>query len=364
MVLTFTRSGPQEGTYFCHPNQMNVLLPSNADDENITPTSVTAVDFIGPETPPTEMTYTLAKFWFAEIVRSFVDTACAAGLEVDELEYDQVVKLDEQANRAIKELPYYFQLDEVSRKRSVEIDKQRPYIAWQREMLHFGFHTRLSRLHRPFMTRGYKDPKYAYSRMICLRSARIVLELERSMRESKNGMHQQTTSRLWIIVHHVFMATVTLVMDYCCHRDDPRAAERRAEILECYKILERSNEESSIAKKGLAHLKNVMNEWRAETANDRQLEQASTGDNMSVPAVQQQPQAAQSNFATTQPIGSADMMPMYDTNGMSYMGGMDMSGIDLAQELWFDDGAFAANFDPQWDALFNILENQPGIYGM
>src|ERR1700734_2460266 len=78
------------------------------------------------------------------------------------------------------------------------------------------------------------------------------------------------SARLWIVVHHFFVATVTLVMDYVCHRDDPQAEERKKEILNCYKTLERSQEDSAIAKRGLAHLKQVMKDW--VTKSDGQTE--------------------------------------------------------------------------------------------
>lgn len=338
---------------------MNCLLPCNADDKDITPTSIISIDLTAPNAPPTEMTYSLAKVWLATIMRSFADTACAAGLEVDELEYDQVLRLDEQANACMKQLPYFFQLDDISRRRSEEIVRQRPYIGWQRELLHFGFHTRLSRLHRPFMTRGYKDPKYAYSRMICLRSARVVIELEKTMRDMGNVMHQQTTSRLWIIIHHFFMATVTLVMDYCCHRDDPRASERREEILECYRVLERNQEESPIARKGLAHLRQVMNDWRAEgSADGRKDANGETGTNSA-----QQPMSSDLVNGMEAPMVGSTNDAVYETPMIVDMAGLDPMGINLAQDLWFDNG-FGTNYDPQWDALFNALENQPGIYGM
>lgn len=373
-LLILSRSGPQEGTYLCHPSQMNVLQPTNTDDCYITRTEINR---IFPLDQPTEMCYVTMKYWLGSLIRSFTDLACSTGLEVDELEYDQVLLLDAQMNKCIKELPYFFQLDEASRARSKQIDAERPYIAWQREMLHFGIHTRLSRLHRPFLTRGYKDPKYAYSRMICLRSARCVIELEKSMRLSGNDMHSQSTSRLWIVIHHVFMATVTLVMDYCINRDDPRGEERKREILDCYAVLEMEKEGSDIAKKGLEHLKRVMSEWRSGTGNGSGSGDVTPGGNSNV--------IPQANHMTTaenvgQIVQGTQSVPLvtpqtYQNFGMenAQVGtgigsilaattNMDGTVMDFPPDLWLGPDAFEDA--GQWDSLFYELDNQSGAFGM
>jgi hypothetical protein len=46
--------------------------------------------------------------------------------------------------------------------------------------------------------------------MVCLSSARMVIQLEQNMREVAGGFNPDS-GRLWIIVHHTFVATVTLV---------------------------------------------------------------------------------------------------------------------------------------------------------
>lgn len=45
----------------------------------------------------------------------------------------------------------------------------RPYIALQRCVILYGLNNRLLRAHRPFMTRGYVDSKYAYSTASCIK---------------------------------------------------------------------------------------------------------------------------------------------------------------------------------------------------
>lgn len=50
-----------------------------------------------------------------------------------------------------------------------EIVQSRPYIAYQRCIVLYGLNNRLLRAHRPFMSKGYFDPKFAYSTDSCIK---------------------------------------------------------------------------------------------------------------------------------------------------------------------------------------------------
>lgn len=139
-----------------------------------------------------------------------------------------------------------------------------------RHMAHFGIHTRISRLHRPYLVRGAQDPRYAYSRMVCLRSARTVIELGKKM---TTQIQDLASIKIWSVNHHVFVSTVILVMDYCFNRDEPRAKERKEEILECFRILESSREDSTIATRGLQKLRTML---REKAGGDVSSEEEST----------------------------------------------------------------------------------------
>jgi hypothetical protein len=367
-------SGPQCGTYVCHPNQMNVSLPSNLDDEDLTPARAHS----RPLSEPTEMTYSIGKIELAQGIRELVDEAGKSGLEVEEMSYDQILRFDKKLTEILDGLPWFYKMDEDSRRKSAPLEKERPYIAWQRSFIHFGFHTRISRLHRPYLARGYKDPRYAYSRMICLRSARMVIEMEQQMRQLASGFNPDS-ARLWIVVHHVFVATVTLVMDYVSHRDDPQAAERKREILNCYKTLERSQEDSAIAKRGLAHLKQVMKDWMtksdnqpgkpaAVSENEPPRPPAVHDDDMNIPQIQPLNLTSISSTGVKFPKPPAypftavefPKPPAWPPETPDYTNSM---GLDLLQDIWQDPFDFTGmSSDPQWESLFRDLESQPGIY--
>jgi hypothetical protein len=313
-------SGPQCGTYVIHPDQMKVSLPTNHDDEELSPAGGRS----HPLSEHTDMTYTICKIQLATAIREIVDTASRAGVEVEELPYDQLLEFDRKLNSDLDGAPWFYKLDDASIQRSKIVEAERPHILLERTTLHFGYHTRICRLHRPYLARGYKDPRYAYSRMMCLRSARIVIKMGQKMQELAVGFNADC-GRNWIVAHHVFVATTILVMDHCNHRGDPQADTRKQEILSCYRILQRCHEESTVARTGLEQLKGVMNVWMRKS--DRRALLTDT------------------------------------LNPAGYPQNPTWRGGDEVQNSWMDSFELGElSGDPQWEVLFRDLESQPAIY--
>jgi hypothetical protein len=66
--------------------------------------------------------------------------------------------------------------------------------------------SRLLRLHRPYLSRGYNDPKYAASRDRCVHSARNLLALV-----GVAGRRCPTLLKFWILVFFTFSAVSEIV---------------------------------------------------------------------------------------------------------------------------------------------------------
>ncbi|KAL4998930.1 hypothetical protein BDV10DRAFT_184826 [Aspergillus recurvatus] len=246
--------GPNEGVYLLQPRHMNVNYPSNIDDE-IIPVSGTQYGF--PLSIPTSMSAFLCRIRLAELCREVVDTMPSLLLESpdvssqeQDVDYNLVLDLDARFQSFLHALPIFFKLDHRSIQQSLAICRERPYIAWQRTYLHFGINTRICRLHRPFHLEGFTNPKYAYSRMMCIRSAETVLSLRRSM-EDIGGLINLNPSRFWLIVQHVFLAAIILATDVSLKPDAPEAVPRREEVLAACRMLERSQHESATLKKAI-----------------------------------------------------------------------------------------------------------------
>lgn len=166
-----------------------------------------------PTSTATSMSYFLHRLRLADLCRQVVDTLPSVLLEPQDLDYDIVLMLDSKFQSLIKSLPTFFQLDPNSIQESLEVCQARPYIAWQRATLHFSINTYTCRLHRPFHLEGTKNPKYAFSRMMCVRSAHAVLELWRSMADLGDGVGLNP-ARFWTVAQHVFLAAITLAAEH------------------------------------------------------------------------------------------------------------------------------------------------------
>lgn len=239
------------GTYLIHPKQMAVDYPTNVDDADITAAGL----YAKPLSVPTCTTFMIFRNSTAAVFREIVDAALDQGIELEELPYQTVLELDRKLSDIVEEWPTFFRLDTKSCKESRKFDKCHPFLRHQRDMGNFGFHVRLSRLHRPYLARGATLQQYAYSRMVCLRSARTVVEVGKSLLASQDFR----PIKMWTVGHHIFVSTVILVMDYCFNREEPRAKERKEEIMGCFKLLENTQEYSTIAKQGLKRLRIFLN---------------------------------------------------------------------------------------------------------
>ncbi|KAF3896469.1 C6 zinc finger domain-containing protein [Trichophyton interdigitale] len=339
-------SGPQLGVYIVQPNQMHVDLPSNADDHEITPTACPNK----PLTEPTEVTYLILRCKLVRLFVDFMETANREGVGIHELEYDQILAFDKKIHKFLAGLPYFFQVEtegegfeELEKKRE-ELDKQRPYMKWQRLMAQFGACTRITRLHRPYLALGARDPRYAYSRMVCIKSARAVLEIERRMRNSV-GPSTPSPSKVWAIAYQLFLATTVLAMDYHFNRNEPRSEERAQEVLECCRALEAAAQSSVVAARGLKKLKEVAAKWGL----------------LSIINLEPKSVASQA--------GNDPMVPPKESAPMEYPGypqdGNCLQNMEVGSlgGLWGNVWEYNTATDyTQWDGIFQDLESNHGMF--
>ena len=251
---------------------MCVDLPTHIDDDDISTTEPS--DF--QPSAPTPTGYLIYRAKFASLCRETVDAMRPVSQEDQEVCYDVILGLDAKFQNFLNDLPAVFHLDQESIQKCQPLCKERPYIIWQRTMAHISIHTRLCRLHRPYHLKGMTDPKYAYSRRVCLRSAQIVLDLRRSMEESRDTVPiGLRPSRFWVIVQHVALAALTLATDVSFDGTAPDAEARKAKVLAAYEALERSTEEPcefrDVIKSNLRTLMSTLNKGREVDISQSQM---------------------------------------------------------------------------------------------
>lgn len=238
---------------------MNVRKPLHIEDDDLE-TGESNV----PLSIPTCMSYTLYRLRLAEVCREMVDETAPMHLQGQEIPYQKVLDLDNKLHCAYAELPAFFRFDQSSRRQYASLYRDRPAIAWQRAFIQQGYHSRLCRLHRQFFIRGAKDPRYSYSHVVSLQSARKVLEVKRIM-DDEEPLFSPNSSFFWAVMHHVFMAAVILLIDVCFNWDDILAEKRKEEVLDACRMLSRAQQSSSVAREGINAMMGILRKyWKQE----------------------------------------------------------------------------------------------------
>jgi hypothetical protein len=352
-MLSFM-SGTQWGTYHVHPNQMNVLRPANVDDDDV----ADVTNYGQSLSTPTNMSYLICRAKISEAAREIVDLASMAGLEVDELDYDTVLAMDKKLTGLLRGLPFFFQLDPSSRQKAKLIIEKRPYIGWQRSMINLSVYTRMARLHRPYHLRSSGEPLYAYSRMTCLHSARAVIHIKRSMDSEGEGPAMFPEScRLWPVVHHVLMATMVLLMDLCLNFSDNDVEQKKEEILNCCKLLEKSQEESSLAKQGIEIIQDFLIRHNLKSPAEIGDCNISEPERFNGPLTRKITKDPLESHLTNLPTDPVETAPMGDMLLDDSRWDSEASGQFSLADQWTEFFDLAATFQPpEWQELFTDLD--------
>lgn len=254
---------------------MNVLKPLNIEDEDIETSEIGL-----PLTTPTCMSYTHCRLRVAEVCREIVDKMAPEHLQGLDVPYDKVLELDRKLRDAHAQLPVFFRYDKTSRREYADLYRERPAIAWQRAFIQQGYHSRLCRLHRQYFVRGARDPRYSYSHVVSLQSARRVLEVKRIMDEEE-PLFTPNSSFFWAVMHHVFMAAVILLIDVCFNWDEILAEKRKEEVLDACRMLSRAQQSSPVAREGINAMMDILRKhWNQEKRVGLQPEPSSSAPDM------------------------------------------------------------------------------------
>lgn len=127
-----------------------------------------------------------------------------------------------------------------------------------------GVHSRIVRLHRPFLSRGYsRGSKFAYSRDQCLNSARIIVECHYNLRDLA------TTGTFWFVYSHTLGAAIVLFLDLFWSVDNELPSAELVEKMRIVSMLpEIFSTSSQISNPGLRTIVNsasrIVNDLAAE----------------------------------------------------------------------------------------------------
>ncbi|KAJ5954221.1 hypothetical protein N7501_008500 [Penicillium viridicatum] len=348
-------SGPQEWTYSIHPQHMIVQQPLNVEDEDIDH-SENGV----PLSTPTAMTYSLCRSKLAVVCREIVDEMAYYHFHEQEVPYEKILELDQKLHKICAELPSFFRFDQTSRREYSALYHERPTLAWQRALVQQGYHSRLCRLHRHYLVRGAKDPKYSYSHVVALRSARKVLEVKRIMDE-EDPVFIPHSSIIWAVMHHVFMAAAILLIDVCFNWDDILAEKRKEEVLDACRMLSRAQQSSPMAREGIKAMMGILRKhWKHEKrVSSRDLQEPSASSNSNSTTLN----ASRPDIPTPASLDPNTVaFPSQISKGQSTVYPSDyalLSPLPL-EDLWaemLESGANVELSTPDWTDLLTELTN-------
>lgn len=182
-----------------HPDQIKCALPANIEDEDLIDGQPIRPQ---PESVRTRMSFQLAKLKFAEISQRQIWQAN----NNNHPPYSFILSVDRELRKAMLELPAFFQPDNSNGPTSNDPKALVEY--YEKITLSLAIHSRMLRLHRPWLSRGYEDERFAYSKEQCIRAARASLR----MMSDNNGV-APFLEKWWIPLFYVTVSGMVVIID-------------------------------------------------------------------------------------------------------------------------------------------------------
>ncbi|KAL7419070.1 hypothetical protein Q5752_005906 [Cryptotrichosporon argae] len=182
------------------PDQIKTALPANVEDEDLVDGQPLRPQ---PVHVRTRMSFQLAKLKFAEISQRQIWQAN----NNNHPPYSFVLSVDRELRKAMLELPAFFQPD-ATRAAPTPTDPQALVEHYEKITLSLAIHSRMLRLHRPWLSRGYEDERFAYSKEQCIRAARASLR----MMSDQTGV-ARFLEKWWIPLFYVTVSGMVVIID-------------------------------------------------------------------------------------------------------------------------------------------------------
>ncbi|KAK7752527.1 hypothetical protein SLS62_005495 [Diatrype stigma] len=347
--LQSTNAGPQEGMYFINPKHVNVRLPKDCNDHEVA-LSEGNTPLAGGGSQPTSMAYCLARVRLAHLCREMTDTVPLKTSKLMAMPYEHIMALDKRFEDYLLNLPFFFQTDADSRERTKPLEMVYPRIPIMRYSIAAAAHSRRCRLHHRFLLRQAADPRYTYSRRVCLESARAVLDMYGDPQEEDRSSQMAAVARMEMTAHYTHLALVVMVMDLCFNRDEAGEDARKMEVKTALQMLERKKHVSALLGRSLDALRAVLQKHEVDLI-DRPP--SSTVHHHHATGLSREPelnQATLPDHAETQHAGPG--LDFQDRGGSTTL---DASFDELWQGVAQDEMELGTY---TWDSLFSALDTQ------
>ena len=333
-------SAPLEGSYSVNPRHMAVRRPRNADDDEL-------ID--GQEPPdhpmevPTSVSYFLQRIRLAEVCHSLLDRAQFGVLNPETMDYGQVMEVDAKFQKFMEDLPAFFSIDAAGLQDLPANDRRRGQtITAQRFTLNLLLHRQLCKLHLPYLARGTVEPRFAHSREMCLKSARIIIAMDKELKKER-FLLVSLRQRMNIVLRSIFIATIALVLDACLsgERDNVATGD---EVARAWIILEEAKDQSPVASKLLelsmqVLKKHQINHPALEAVQNRLAGQVHPNGTPPMTPDSGRRDISKNNMISQQPNAESEAAYL-ERQWQAMQGRMDLDSIDWDRLFWGLDAPF------------------------
>ncbi|RFU80864.1 fungal transcriptional regulatory [Trichoderma arundinaceum] len=331
---------PQEGFYLIQKNQMAVNKPRNANDEDI----IEGVEIRDrPATEATCISYFVQRIRLAEVCRGLLDRTPLGTTNSEAVVYKDVLDADAKINQFLQEVPDFFSLDCSSLDDLPVTDPRRsPFITAQRYMLSLLLHRQLCKIHLPYLAQGTVDPEYAYSRDVCLRSARVIFELDHQL-QRENLPFFNSRLRLAMVLRSVFLASIALVLNACLKGDSDESNEGGDEVAGAWKILHEAQGQFPPAAKLLELSIQILRKYKIKHRALDILQQQVSGLSPYGDSFPMTPESANQDLRMTtiqHSLGTETESTLMEQHWQVLEGKMDLNTIDWDKLFWGIDAPF------------------------
>ncbi|KAK9241398.1 hypothetical protein V1525DRAFT_393036 [Lipomyces kononenkoae] len=255
-----------QSIYHCHPRHMLVKKPRNINDEDLLEGSRSIEQ---PLSQPTIMSFQLLQLRLSEISHNMVDRSpLVMGLSSGP-SHDVLMDIDTELQMLLNDTPPFFSMSVPDLIAHYHLDQARASkIVHQGYMFYSLLYAQRCTLHLPYFSRGLVEPAYASSSQICLQSARLIIQTESQLGQSRISA---TRYKFLGFLVPVFMASIVLLVEMCYLKTSPHHATHREELAEAIGILEEAKHESATAARFLDTLTHVLRKNRVVAADQHQL---------------------------------------------------------------------------------------------
>jgi len=256
--------------------------------------------------------------------------------EVFRLPYDQVIALDQKLQNFLATLPHFFQTDPTMGRTNRSLEQMYPQLPLWHNCIYKAVLSRRCKLNQKFLLRQSTDPRYAYSRRVCVELSRTVISGCSSLATS--GTPGKLATRTGVAVHFTLLALAVLVTDLCFNKGEADAGQIKEDVAAAFAIIEDARGVSALPEQSLASLRAVLQKHGVELMGTRAKDAS---------------QRAEGVLEHTASSGEASIYQFQS----DYLGGtVDSLSNTYWQTALESEGCI--NFNA-WDALFSNLDNQP-----